>query len=248
MRKIKILPDQDTLAGEAAALFFKTGLQAIQDTGRFSVTLAGGSTPKATYQKIVAESVIANAAQRREAISSSLDWTKVHFFWGDERCVPPDHPDSNYLMVWNSLLIHLPVPYKNIHRMEGELDPGLAAQRYQDELERILGSQPHFDLVLLGMGTDGHTASLFPGTPAVSNNESWVAANYVQSMNTWRLTLTPVIINLAHNVVFIVSGESKAGVLREVFKGEYNPGLLPSQIIKPIGGNLLLTKPPDPST
>ena len=257
MKKFKVFPDPDALAGEASALFNKIGLQAIQETGSFSVALAGGSTPIATYQ------VIANEAQRSAEIPPSspvpsIDWSRVHFFWSDERCVPPDHPDSNYHMAWNALLNHLPVPYENLHRMEGELDPGLATQRYQDELGRILGSHPNIDLVLLGMGTDGHTASLFPGTPAVSNTKAWVAANFVQSMNTWRLTLTSVIINLARNVLFIVSGESKAGVLRQVFKGEYNPSLLPSQIINPVEGNLhwfvdkaaakLLTQPPDPST
>jgi len=289
MKKLKVLPDPDALAGETTALFFRIAIQAVQETGRFSVALAGGSTPEATYQKIV-ETVKTSGSQRipnetqkndreatnkKEAIPLSmgkppsrpqatpiqenwdLDWTKVHFFWGDERCVPPDHPDSNYHMAWNALLNHLPVPYENLHRMEGEIDPGLGAKRYQDELENFFGSQPNFDLVLLGMGTDGHTASLFPGTSAVTNMESWVVSNYVPSMNTWRLTLTPGIINHARNVIFIISGESKAGVLRRVFKGKYNPSLFPSQIINPVEGNLfwfvdkaaakLLTQPPDPS-
>jgi 6-phosphogluconolactonase len=234
MDNIQIFSDRQELAQAVAEVFVQTGTHAITKEGRFTVSLAGGSTPIAAYQLLGSP-----------GFSTRLDWSKTHIFWGDERCVPPDHPESNYRMACETLIEKVPVPDSNIHRMEGELNPNEAARRYDKNLRNFFGNTPHFDLVLLGMGTDGHTASLFPGSAALHETQAWAIANHVDKLSSWRITLTPTILNQAQKIIFIVSGENKARPLHQVLMGEYQPEVYPSQLIKPFSGRLtwLLDKP-----
>jgi 6-phosphogluconolactonase len=175
---------------------------------------------------------------------AQVDWSSVRVFWGDERCVPPDHPDSNYGTARKTLLDHVPIPSQNVHRIHGELHPQEAALAYEDTLRGFFSPDaqqgtPTFDLVLLGMGTDGHTASIFPGTSAVHETKRWVVAHYVDAVGAWRVTLTRAPINQASHVTFIVSGTEKAEPLRRVLAGPHQPQPLPAQIINPTRGRLL---------
>jgi 6-phosphogluconolactonase len=232
---LEIFPTFERLARAAAERFVDTASEAIAANGRFSVALSGGSTPRPVYSLLASE-----------AFAGRIDWAKVHVFWGDERCVPPDDPQSNYRTARGALLDAVPLPPENIHRIRGEDDPERAAAAYERELRTFFGTAPDgktpasgFDLVFLGMGDDGHTASLFPGSPALRETARWVSAQYVESVSMWRITLTPVIINAARNVIFLVSGGDKAERLREVLEEPEQPELLPAQAIKPAGGRLL---------
>lgn len=235
MANVKIFPDAQQMAKAAAEVFINLANEAIEKRGIFSVVLAGGTTPRALYSLLATE-----------PYSESVDWSRVHVFWGDERCVPPDSPDSNYFKARKILLDYISLPDENIHRIPAELDPEQAAAAYEeillryfttcpDEEERNLAS---FELVLLGMGDDGHTASLFPGTAAVHEETRWVAAHYVDRLAAWRITLTPAIINRAANIIFLVSGAGKSYTLQRVIYGAYQPSRYPAQIIKPLNGNL----------
>jgi 6-phosphogluconolactonase len=171
--------------------------------------------------------------------SQRLNWEKINIFWGDDRCVPPHHIESNYRMVKESLLDYASIPEENIHRIRGELRPAIGAKDYEDALKEFFVEQPpRFDLILLGMGKDGHTASLFPGTSAIQETKRWVTANYVDEISSWRITLTPVIINQASNVIFLVTGAEKAKRVRQVLWGRYQPEVLPAQIVRPHHGHL----------
>jgi 6-phosphogluconolactonase len=232
MREILVCRDLEEISQRAAEVFVRLANRAIASSGRFAVALSGGSTPKALYSLLASD-------QFRERVP----WSKVHLFWGDERCVPPDHPDSNYRMTRESLLVHVPLPQENIHRMPAEQeDHDHAAAEYEQTLRAFfslaMGEMPRFDLVLLGMGDDGHTASLFPGTVALEETDRLVVANYVEKLKAHRLTLTASVINHAAAVVFLIAGESKAAVLKEVLEGEYQPWRLPAQLIRPIAGKL----------
>jgi 6-phosphogluconolactonase len=228
MTEIRTHPDAASLARAAAEHFVTLAAEAIAAHGRFAVALAGGSTPRATY-----------ALLATEEFAARVDWSRVHVFWGDERCVPPDHPDSNYRMVREALLDKIPIPTENVHRIRGELSPDQAALAYHEKLEAVLGANGRFDLILLGMGADGHTASLFPGTAALHEQVRWVVAHYVDKLGMWRVTLTPVAINAAAHVTFIVSGAGKAERLRDALLGPYQPDVLPAQIVRPTDGHLL---------
>ena len=200
MAIIKTYPDAGALARESALHFIECASEAIAARGQFAVALAGGSTPKALYETLATVEFVPR-----------VEWEKVHVFWGDERCVAPTHQESNYRMAFDVMLRHLPIPVKQIYRMEGELEPKEAAKTYEGRLKQFFQQRiPRFDLVLLGMGDDGHTASLFPGTKALDETKKWVTANYVRKLSAWRLTLTARIINQAANVTFLVSGENKA--------------------------------------
>ncbi|GAB4524586.1 MAG: 6-phosphogluconolactonase [Anaerolineae bacterium] len=227
MTEIQRFADVDALAKAAAAQVVAVGQAAIAENNRFTVALSGGSTPKAVFRVL------------RE--TSALDWSKTFVFWGDERTVPPDHEDSNYRMAKEYLLEHVPVPQENVYRMPGELDPTEAAARYEATLKAFFSTEgwPRVDLILLGMGDDGHTASLFPGTAALNEQTQWVVANHVPKLDTWRITFTAPLINAAANVTFWVTGTSKADALREVVNGPYMPETYPSQLIEPINGNLV---------
>ena len=227
--KVDAYPDAESLARAAAAHFVEQAGAAIAGRGRFTVALSGGATPRAMHRLLASE-----------AFAGRVDWARVHVFWGDERCVPPHHPDSNYRMARETLLDHVPIPAANIHRMRGEIDPTEAAAAYEVELRAVFGAgtTPRLDLILLGMGDDGHTASLFPGAAAVREGERWVVAHYVEKLGAWRLTLTPVVINASAQVTFVVAGAEKAGVLRAVLEGPHQPDVLPAQVVRPAEGRL----------
>jgi 6-phosphogluconolactonase len=227
-KNIIITPDLDKLSQKAAEIILDSALKSVKDHDRFSIALSGGSTPKGTYKLLT-----------KPDISKQMPWDKTHIFWGDERCVPPDDPQSNYLMVKKVLLDPLGIPKDHIHRMAGELVPAQAATFYQDELEQFFSPEEiKFDLVLLGMGEDGHTASLFPHTAALHASES-VIANHVLKLNMWRLTLSAGVINAAYRVMFLIAGKKKAQVLAEVMEGPKQPDEYPSQMITPTHGELI---------
>ncbi len=221
---IVVLPDLAALTREAADRFISLARSAIAAQGRFTVALSGGSTPRVLYEQLVTQ---------------PIEWRRVHVFWGDERCVPPEHADSNYGMAQRALLSHVDIPAQNVHRLKGELDPAQAAQEYETELRAIFGAAPRFDLILLGMGADAHTASLFPGTPALHEQQRWVAAQYVDKLKSNRLTLTPPIINGAANVIFLIAGNDKAAALRSVWHAPHDPDRFPAQIVRPPAGHVL---------
>ena len=221
--EIVVLPDPIALAREAADRFVVLARSAIASQGRFTVALSGGSTPQLLYEQLVTQ---------------PIEWQHVHIFWGDERCVPPDHPDSNYGMAQRTLLSHIDIPAQNVHRLHGEIDPVQAAQHYEAELRAVFGTRPRFDLILLGMGTDAHTASLFPGTPALHERQRWVVAQYVDQLRANRLTLTPPIINDAANVIFLIAGSDKAAALRSVWHGPHDPDRFPAQSVMPTTGHV----------
>lgn len=209
--------------------------KAIAERGRFTFAFSGGNTPRPVYAHLASA-----------GYSDRIDWSKVQVFFGDERCVPPDDPRSNYYMARTVLCDHVPIPAANVHRILGEDPPEQAAADYAEVLERTFGGDATkggpppdgFDLVLLGMGDNGHTASIFPGLAAVTESVHWVMAQYVEVVGMWRVTLTPVILNAARNVAFLVAGADKAEMLSKVLEGPYQPVVLPAQIIKPTHGEL----------
>lgn len=226
--EIKILPHGATLAHEAAEEFHRLAEAAVQERGRFSVALSGGNTPRAVYSLLASE-------------HKQLPWDRIHIFFGDERHVPPDHPDSNFRMASESLLSKVPIPGKNIHRIRAELDAEAAAAEYDQQLVNFfhLGNHdwPRFDLIFLGIGEDGHTASLFPESKALTEASRRVAANWVEKFKTFRITLTLPVLNHASEVVFLVSGADKAQILSQVLQ----PGTkkYPAQDVQPENGRLL---------
>jgi 6-phosphogluconolactonase len=225
-RAIRTFADVESLSEVAAQEFVRCAREATAERGRFAVALSGGSTPKRLYQLLAGE-----------PFRNQLDWGRVGIFWGDERCVPPDDPQSNYRMAREAMLEKLPIPADHIHRMEAERpDLDAAARDYQNVLARVLpGEPPALDLVLLGMGPDGHTASLFPHTDALHETTRWVVPNHVPQLHTNRLTLTRPILNRAREVLFLVAGADKAERLAEVLAGPADPTRLPSQSIQPDG-------------
>lgn len=228
--EILTLSAADELAREAARRFAEMAETFTNDAGRFTVALSGGSTPKAMFQ-ILAEKPYAD----------TIPWRSIYFFWGDERCVPPDHAESNYRMANETLLSKVPIPRENILRIPAEdEDHERAADSYGETLREFFAQErPDFDLVFLGMGPDGHTASLFPGTAALRVNDRVAMANYVEKFQSWRITLTANVINSARNIIFLVAGADKAPALKEVLEGPRNPELYPSQLIEPSHGSLL---------
>lgn len=229
MSDIQVLEDTTALAQEAADRFVAAAEEAIENRGRFTVALSGGSTPQEAYSRLA-----------EPTLATRVSWRNVHLFWGDERCVPPDHPDSNYRMARKTLLQKVPIPQANVHRIQGELDPDSAADAYADELRSFFGSdeRPRFDLIFLGLGKDGHIASLFPGSAALRETEQWVLAVFAEALQAWRVTLTPPVLNSARQLSFLVSGKSKAERLQEVLEGEPPPEPLPAQLIQPLNGQV----------
>jgi len=233
---IRIVENVEKLSWEAAEEFVRQARKAVRTREAFTIALAGGSTPKALYALL--------AAQSGTSFRARVPWDTTHFFWGDERHVPPNHPDSNYRMAHETMLSRVPVPPKNVHRIRAENpDASKAAEDYDQELREFFrlpsGQFPRFDLILLGMGPDGHTASLFPGTDAVREQKKLVTAPWVETFRTYRITLTPPVLNNAASVIFLVSGKEKAETVREVLQGEFQPTRLPAQVIRPTNGRLL---------
>jgi len=228
MAEICIYPDIKELAYAAAERMVAASKAAIKRRGRFAVALSGGTTPAELYRLLATDDFVGR-----------IDWEHVHVFWGDERCVPPEDPESNYRMARLAFLDQVPLPKTQIHRIAGELNPRQAAGRYEQTLRDFFDPKPAvFDLVLLGLGDDGHTASLFPGSTALHESSRWVVENYSERLRTWRITIAPPIINAAREVVFLVNGEGKANVLRRVLKEARQPQVLPAQLIQPASGRL----------
>jgi 6-phosphogluconolactonase len=226
--EVLVYPTPAALASAAAEAFVSAAAEAIAARGRFLVALSGGSTPKALYALL--------AEPKRAA---QIDWSRVHVLWGDERCVPPDDPASNFRMAREVLLDHVAIPPAQIHRMRGEDDPRTAAAGYERELRALFpAAVPRFDLVLLGLGDNGHTASLFPGLSAVHESARWVVAEHVAEVGMWRLTLTPVAINAAAAILFLVAGRDKAAMLARVLQGPRDIDARPAQAIAPVAGRL----------
>ncbi len=211
--------DAAALIAGAAELIAAEAAEAIAQRGRFSIALSGGNTPKPVYQRL--------------AGVKSIDWARMHVFFGDERCVPPDDPRSNYAMAKTALIDHVPIPAENVHRMHGEDHPDAAAEAYERKMRTALGADGRLDLVLLGLGDNGHTASLFPGLAVVTETKRWVMAAYVEVVGMWRLTMTPPPINAARRVAFLVAGADKADILHRVLQGPLEPIVLPAQVVRP---------------
>lgn len=228
MKNIKIFPSPKDLAIAAAEEFIRIADQAIQEQGYFSAALSGGKTPKMLY-KILADPL--NQAR--------LCWNRIHLFFGDERYVPHDHSDSNYRMVKDILINHIDIPARNIFPVQTEGEIHQAAACYETSMRAFFtGDWPRLDLVLLGMGEDGHTASLFPNSTGLQNITNWFIENFAPKRNAWRLTLTKNVINCARNVLVLVSGESKAEMLKKVLYGPVDPIEKPIQLISPQSGQV----------
>ncbi|MBZ5533648.1 MAG: 6-phosphogluconolactonase [Acidobacteriia bacterium] len=226
---LRVVPDAAGLNRNAVDEFCTCAHAAIAQSGRFAVALAGGNTPRGVYELLAKEP------------AGKLPWDKIHLFFGDERHVPPDHPDSNYRMVRETLVSKAPIPEANVHRVRAELDAPAAAAQYESALREFFqvqpGEWPRFDLILLGMGDDGHTASLFPGSPALNENARLVVANPTTQKGE-RITLTLPVLNRAANVVFLVSGAGKAQIMRDAFASA-NGMRFPARQVNPANGRLL---------
>jgi 6-phosphogluconolactonase len=228
--QVCVFPSGEKFFRASAEKFCEIGKRAIQEHGRYTVALSGGSTPKGLHQQLAT------------TFASELPWDKVFFFWGDERHVPPDFPESNFRMAKDTLLSKLSIPSPHIFRMHGELpDANQAAGLYEQVLLEFFapsaGHIPRLDFILLGIGPEGHTASLFPGTQALEENQHLVVGNWVAVHSTWRITCTYPVLNNGANVMFLVDGSGKADIVRTALK---DPSAnLPCQGVKPANGNLM---------
>ncbi len=233
---VDVLPSADAVAAAGAEHVIAAADTAIAATGRFNLGLSGGSTPKRLYALLASP-----------ALASRIAWPRVHAFWGDERCVPPDDPASNYRLARETLLERVPIPAAQVHRVRGEDAPPAAAAAYEAELRRELATpagpprtEPgaRIDLLLLGMGDNGHTLSLFPGDPVLEERARWVVAVDVDAVPPSRVTMTAPIANAAAEVLFLVAGRDKAAMLARVLRGPRDPHALPAQLIAPASGRV----------
>jgi len=226
---VTIFNTKEEIANNAAEIFVAAAQNAIQDHGRFVVALTGGSSPVALYKLLATPEY-----------QPKVDWSKVFVFWGDERWVALDHDLSNAKMSAESFLNHVPIPKDNIYPMYKDgTTPEEYAVEYEKNIKSVAGEDGKFDLILLGMGDDGHTASLFPGEAVLKEEDKWVAAYYLAPQSMYRITLTAPLINKAKQIVVITFGENKAHALHQVIHGDYNPEKYPTQLLKPIDGKLL---------
>jgi 6-phosphogluconolactonase len=228
------LADAEAVAEAAAQRLLAIARAAVAARGRFAVALSGGATPRALFRRLAAE-----------PYRSAVPWPRTDVFWADERPVRPTDPESNHAMARATLLDAVPVPPERVHRIPAERsDLDAVASAYEAELARTLGARPGgpppaLDLVLLGLGADGHTASLFPGSPALAETRRWVVANPVPALGTTRVTLTLPVLNRAAHAVFLVTGPDKARALQAVLEGPHDPARLPAQAVRPAGGGPL---------
>ena len=232
MRKICVQSSTEQLYAFVAQKWVALAQEAIADHGAFYVSLAGGSTPKKLYEMLIDAPYI-----------NAIDWSKVQVFFGDERCVAKDHKDSNFHMAYRAMLASVPLPEQNIHAVDViEGDAAATARQYESKLQVIPKTDtgiPRFDLMLLGMGDDGHTASLFPGTPALQESDRWACEVFVEKLQSWRVSLTFPVINAAATVLFLVSGKSKAPVLARLFQPD-SEATYPVQQVRSDGPNEVL--------
>ena len=233
-REIRILPDGAAIAKRAAQEFIQAAANAVRAKGTFNVSLAGGSTPKALYGLLATDPVY----------RSQVPWDKTHLFFGDERHVGPGHPDSNFRMATEAMISRVPLTKEQVVRIKGEYqDTEEAAREYEQALQSHFklktGEYPHFDLLFAGMGNEGHTLSLFPGTKALHANGRIVVRNWVGKLYTERITLTALAASNSSQIIFMVTGEDKAPALKAVLEGPYEPEQLPAQLLQPTNGKLL---------
>ena len=230
---LRIEADTDGVFRAAAAEFQKASADAVAARGVFRVALSGGSTPKGLYSLLAAD----------HALRSAIAWDQAEFFWSDERHVPPDHPESNYRMAQDSLLSRVPVRGDRVHRVRAEQpDAAVAAIAYEVDIRRTFdcyGEVPRFDLILLGLGTDGHTASLFPGTPALDESSRLVTANHVAALGADRITMTYPLLNAARLILFVVAGSEKAAAVRAVLQPDPHAPALPARFVQPEDGGVV---------
>ncbi len=226
---VRVFRDVEEVSHEAAKLFVSAANSSISLKGLFTVAVSGGSTPKRFFS-LLASNMYADI----------VDWSRVHLFWVDERCVPKEHKDSNFRGAWDSLLSQISIPETNIHRIKGEKSPEDGALEYEYELTRFFGADtlPAFDLIFLGMGEDGHTASLFPASDSLKEAKKLAVPVYVEKLKSWRVTLTLPVLNNAHSVVFLVTGKNKADILKEVLENRAGSLKYPAGHIKPNNGSL----------
>ena len=227
---IAIYPDIDVLSHEAAQYIVRIATASVKSHGRFTIALSGGTTPRKLYGLLGSE-----------PYRSQIDWTLVHIFWSDERCVPPDSEESNYHLAHEVLLSKISIPAVQVHRMPADMpDRNAASQEYTNEMRRVFGTDgiPNFDLMQLGMGPEGHTASLFPHQAALHEQQRLVVPVSVPKPPPDRLTFTPPLLNAARNVLFLVTGSDKADALHAVLEDPYNPDEYPAQIVRPPNGEV----------
>lgn len=231
--ELRVYGDSDQLASAAAELFVDISAESVNARRRFRVALSGGSTPRHVYKLLATDS-----------FSSRIDWECIEVFWGDERCVPAEDSDSNYRMAADALLRHVPIPSTNIYRVPTEISPPrAAADAYEEDIRRSFGdflSIPRFDLIFLGLGTNGHTASLFPHSPALLEKSRLVLADSVDARESWRISMSAPVLNRGRTVAFLIQGQEKAQVLHDILLGPRDPERLPAQLIAPEGRLLWL--------
>jgi len=226
-RRIEVFETIYELGRRGAERFIAEAAAAISRRGEFSVALSGGSTPRPLFSALASDEYL-----------SRVDWSRIHFFWVDERCVPPAHPDSNYIAAFDLLLSKLPVDDTHFHRIPGEQSPEVAALSYEQELRDFFAGQspPRFDLVILGVGTDGHTASIFPGSRLAIDTSRYAVAIYMEKLDSHRVTLTLPVLNNAREVVFLVSGREKAGIVRSMLEDDIQ--CYPASLVTPVEGTV----------
>jgi 6-phosphogluconolactonase len=226
--KIHVLSDYEALSHRAALFFIEVSKSAINARGRFFIAVSGGSTPKKLF-------ALLGTLYRNE-----IQWKHVHFFWVDERCVPKEHAENNYKTAYDALISKVSIPEKNIHRIRGENDPDHEALRYEGELKNSFGKSvfPFFDLIILGMGEDGHTASLFPGLESIDETKRLAIPVYVERLRSQRITLTLHVLNNAKQVLFLVSGSSKAHVIADILKNTARKTMYPAGLVNPVNGDV----------
>lgn len=232
MPNIQVASDPAALNPIVAAYIIAQANDAIRARGVFHVALSGGSTPKGLFSLLATD----------DLLRAQMPWDKTHVWWSDERTVPPDNPDSNYKLANDLMLSRVPVPAENIHRIQGELEPAYAADKYESEIRRILNAPstiPQFDLLHLGIGPDAHTASIFPGTRAIHESTRLVMSNWIGKLYVWRVTFTPPLINNARAVFFLATGDDKAVPLKGILEGPHEPDQLPAQLVQPASNNLV---------
>ena len=226
--ELHLSQNADELSASAAKWIADCISATLQVQDRFTIVLSGGSTPKKLHTLLAAS-----------PYKEQIDWSRLHIFWGDERAVPFEDVRNNARMAFDTLIEHVPIPRNQVHVMDTKLDPESAASEYERILRRYFDETgPTFDLVLLGMGDDGHTLSLFPGKPIVHEERKWVAAYYLREQNMFRITLTAPVTNRSRKIAFLVSGAGKASALKQVLEGDYRPDTYPSQLIKPEDGEV----------
>ena len=226
--KLHIFDDKEILSEQLAEWICDLISDTLKHQQFFTIVLSGGGTPKILYQKLASEKY-----------KNKIDWQRIHVFWGDERVVPFSDERNNAKMAFDFLLNQVDIPASQIHIMRTDIEPNFAVAEYRKTLHTFFDNTGHsFDLVLLGMGDDGHTLSLFPGSLLINEDSRWVNSVYNEQQQMYRITLMPLLVNKAGKVVFMVDGEKKAGVLEKVLEGEYKPAEFPAQLISPENGEL----------